>query len=171
MSQFTGLTNGEDAKDSKCLATAFILCGTSMKKFTTMIGAFITQLMKNSDECWFLSTKPYKTGYSCFKFNGQRTSGHRFAYQLIRGPIPDGFQLDHLCRNRACVNPFHLEAVTQKVNLLRGNGICARNARKIVCLRGHPLIGDNLYIRSGGKRDCKQCRRKASSKYQRSLIS
>jgi hypothetical protein len=122
----------------------------------TRIGSFIMQLMKKSDECWTLTTRPYKASYSYFKFKGERVRGHRFAYELIRGPILKGFQLDHICRNRACVNPFHLEEVTAKINILRGNSFAVTNAKKIICLRGHPLAGNNLYIHPNGKsRDCK----------------
>lgn len=136
----------------------------------TRVGSFIFQLMKKSDECWTLTTVPYKNGYSFFKFNKKRVVGHRFAYRLIRGPIPAGLQLDHLCRNRQCVNPFHLEPVTQKENLLRGEGIAAKNARKLICKRGHVLAGENLYLRPDGKgRACKACRCICLSKYQRSL--
>lgn len=73
------------------------------------------------------------------------------------GPIPEGMDLDHTCRNRGCVNPEHLEPVTTQVNTLRGIGPTAENARKTHCKHGHPLEGDNLYVDPEGKRKCRAC--------------
>jgi hypothetical protein len=67
--------------------------------------------------------------------------------------------LDHLCRNRACVNPAHMEPVTNKVNIMRGAGVGAMCALKTTCLRGHPLSGDNLRTRPDGERACRTCQR------------
>jgi hypothetical protein len=77
---------------------------------------------------------------------------------LLVGPIPEGKQLDHLCRNRACINPEHLEPVTAKENILRGESFSAKNARKTHCIHGHELSGDNLRILKHG-RVCLECRR------------
>lgn len=82
---------------------------------------------------------------------------HRFVYEMTVGPIPSGLQLDHLCRNRRCVNPDHLEPVTSRENTLRGDGPTAQNARKSHCHRGHPFSGDNLFVRSDGTRRCRAC--------------
>lgn len=82
---------------------------------------------------------------------------HRVAYEHKNGPIPDGLQIDHLCRNRRCVNPDHLEAVTLRENVLRGEGISARNAKKTHCKRGHALTPDNLRATKDGRRNCKAC--------------
>lgn len=77
---------------------------------------------------------------------------HRLAFELARGPIPKGLQLDHLCRVRACINPAHLEMVTQQTNILRGNGISARNAKKETCPRGH--VYDMVVSRGRWCRTC-----------------
>ena len=77
---------------------------------------------------------------------GRSIQVHRYAYECFVGPIPASLTLDHLCRNRACCNPAHLEAVTHKTNILRGEGGGAINARRTHCKHGHPLAGENLYL-------------------------
>ena len=89
--------------------------------------------------------------------NGKKEEAHRFAYEQAKGPIPEGLQLDHLCRVRCCVNPDHLEPVTNKVNCLRGIGFVAVNARKTHCRKGHPYHGENLLLRPNGYRRCRTC--------------
>ncbi len=102
-----------------------------------------------------------KTGsgrYGKISVGGRSMMVHRLAYQRTRGPIPDGLVIDHLCRNTVCCNPLHLEAVTHRTNILRGEGHTARNARKRYCKRGHPLFGENLRITVNGYRNCQKCR-------------
>src|SRR2546425_867833 len=67
--------------------------------------------------------------------------------------------IDHICRNRACINPSHLRVVTLKQNMLIGIGFCALNAKRTVCPRGHALLGENLYLRRNGWRECRICKR------------
>lgn len=89
-----------------------------------------------------------------------RVLAHRWYFEYKRGPIPKGLHLDHLCRNPICVNPDHLEPVTQRENTLRGVGVAAVHAKKTHCVNGHELSGDNLMIRSNGRwRDCRACKR------------
>lgn len=97
------------------------------------------------DECWPWKGRLQKDGYGRFNIGKTPRFAHRIAWLLLRGAIPTGLQLDHLCRNRCCCNPCHLEPVTQKENILRGNGFAAKNARKTHCPRGHELSGANLY--------------------------
>jgi hypothetical protein len=111
----------------------------------------------DANGCWpWLASR--KWGYGCFSLDGGKVQvrAHRYAYEVLVGPIPSGLQIDHLCRNRACCNPDHLEPVTGAVNNLRGEGIAARNARKTHCLNGHEFTSENTYRVKGG-RACKPC--------------
>lgn len=84
---------------------------------------------------------------------------HRHAYEKEYGPIPDGLVIDHLCRVGLCVNPLHLEAVTNKENILRGYGAPAVNARKTHCHKGHEFSEENTHISPQNRRICKACRK------------
>lgn len=95
-------------------------------------------------------------GHGRVAHEGRLHYAHRLAYEQQVGPVPRGLVLDHLCRNPACVNPAHLEPVSDKENILRGTGAGARNARKTHCVRGHELAGDNLLTCAGGRR-CRAC--------------
>jgi len=105
-------------------------------------------------------------GYGGIEIRGQQCLAHRVVYELLVGPIPEGLELDHLCRNRCCVNPDHLEAVTSKVNVLRGVGISAANAVKTHCVNGHEFTDENTYLHRG-HRHCRKCGREESRTRQR----
>lgn len=116
--------------------------------------------VEKTPTCWLWTAAKTRTGYGRFQFEGKARLAHRMAYELIRGPIPSGLTLDHLCRVRSCVNPAHLEAVPLRVNLLRGMSFVADNARKTTCPKGHPYEGANLYERSSRRnRRCRACGR------------
>lgn len=106
----------------------------------------------------WIGSKEDKMGYGKFVYeNGQYA--HRYSYEYFIGPIPDGMTIDHLCENPSCVNPFHLTLATQRDNILRGNNICARNARKTHCKRGHEFTPENTMLLRGGRRQCRECTR------------
>lgn len=97
-------------------------------------------------------------GYGRMMVGGTHYLAHRMAYELKHGPIPDDLVIDHLCRVRCCVNPDHLEPVSNFENIARGFGIGVKNAEKMSCKHGHPYTPENTYWRPNGKgRDCKQC--------------
>ena len=85
---------------------------------------------------------------------------HRVAYELLIGPIPAGLELDHLCRNRLCVNPAHLEPVTRQTNQHRGASVSGISVRATHCPEGHPYDADNTYVRPNGHRVCRECARR-----------
>lgn len=121
-----------------------------------------------SGECWeWLAGKDIH-GYGKFGPRpGTSVGAHRMAYYLMVGDIPEGMQLDHLCRNRACVNPAHLEPVSPRTNYLRGVGPVAVNHAKEVCDSGHPFTVENTYIRPNGNRMCRECHRAANREFAR----
>lgn len=116
-------------------------------------------------DCWGWSGVRSPSGYSRFdEASGPTVQAHRYAYELLVGPIPDGYQLDHLCRNRWCVNPAHLEPVTQRENLRRGEGWSGVNAQKNACNYGHLFTPANTYTNYVGRR-CRECQRMRAQEY------
>lgn len=117
--------------------------------------------------CWIWIAAKTSRGYGNFTVggrSGRNHTAHRFAYELANGAVADGLDLDHLCRVRACVNPTHLEPVTRRENLLRGETIVARNSAKTHCPHGHEYTPENTYVRDGS-RNCRQCRRQRERAY------
>lgn len=98
-------------------------------------------------------------GYGHLWHAGKMWQAARLSYSLANDGIPDGLVPDHLCRVRACIFPFHLEAVTNRTNLLRGQGFVARFAAQTHCHRGHAFTVENTYLTKRNIRDCKACRR------------
>ena len=113
------------------------------------------------DACWPWIGAMSDNGYGNFWTGEKQDKAHRVSYQLFVGAIPDGADLDHLCRNRGCVRPDHLEPVDRQTNLLRGD----RKSKQANCKRGHPLSGDNvrIYLTPGKgyvTRICRACDRR-----------
>ena len=122
--------------------------------------------------CWIWTGKRRGSGYGGIKINGKDIYTHRFSYEFYRGLIPEGLTIDHLCRTRACANPDHLEAVPNRVNLLRGEGFVAQEARQTKCKHGHPFDLFNTYFRPDGNRDCHICRHEAETRrYRKRQVS
>lgn len=104
--------------------------------------------------CWLWTGSGNGKGYGQVHWSGGNYRAHRLVYEMLRGPIPEGSHIDHLCRVRCCVNPDHLEPVTHQENVRRGSRTTMTH-----CLRGHPLSGRNVHIRPNGNRQCLECRR------------
>lgn len=114
-------------------------------------------------DCWTWKQNFDSDGYGRVQRNGRGTRAHRAVFELLVGPIPEGLQLDHLCRNRPCVNPDHLEPVTCKENLRRSRLTQATlNASKTYCVNGHPFSEANTYVKPNGHRLCRECQRAAN---------
>lgn len=111
----------------------------------------------DADQCWKWTGSHIKRGYGTLYVDGRMRYVHRLAYEMHVGPIGTGLELDHLCRNVGCLNPRHLEPVTHRENLLRGDTITAHNAAATECPRGHPYDADNTYMPPSGGRRCRRC--------------
>jgi len=107
--------------------------------------------------CWLWTGRQTRLGYGVARHAGRPVYAHRFAYEVVVGEIPDGLELDHLCRVPGCVRPDHLEAVPHRVNILRGIAPSAINARKATCVHGHPFDEANTIVRPDGGRACRTC--------------
>lgn len=118
---------------------------------------FVGKYNVTASGCWEWQASLTDGGYGQFFVQGKRWRAHRFAWVLHRGDIPDGTELDHLCRNRRCCNPDHLEPVTRRENQKRGLGPTARNIDATHCVNGHEFNAKNTYVYTSGKRKCLVC--------------
>jgi hypothetical protein len=126
------------------------------------IERFTAKYFVQDDGCWMWIGAKFMTDRSGPYGNFGRTGGrvvraHRFSYEYFKGPIPEGAVIDHTCRKTLCVNPDHLEVVTNRENIIRGIGPTAINAGKLECNNGHELSGNNLIRHKDGRRECRAC--------------
>ncbi len=118
-----------------------------------------------TETCWIWVGYIDKIGYGVFGVNPKSIGrAHRYSYELLVGPIPEGLEIDHVCSNRKCVNPAHLEPVTHIVNVRRSKRIGWNMREKTHCPKGHPLSGDNVY-RHNGRRHCRKCNYENSKRW------
>lgn len=123
---------------------------------------FFRHVTEDGNGCWIYTPVNPVTGYAQFNTVGENRPtelAHRWSYEHFIAPIPEGLEIDHLCGNRACVNPWHLEPVTHRVNALRGVG------SRETCVNGHLYDEENTHIRSNGHRQCRTCRAKTERRF------
>ena len=109
--------------------------------------------VEKTDSCWIW--KAYSDPYGRFYYKNKTVKAHRFAYESLLGKIPEGLETDHLCLNKKCVNPHHLEMVTKEENLRRNKG--RKHKLQTYCINGHKFNEENTYIRPDGHRNCRVC--------------
>lgn len=109
--------------------------------------------VRKSDGCWEWTAGRFEDGYGQFWLDGRPRKAHRVSFEMAGGVIPDGLEIDHLCRNRPCVNPDHLEPVTHQENMIR------RAASITHCPRGHEYTTTSAYVSPRGTRNCRECDR------------
>ena len=150
-------------------AKRFVSCGCIKmelikQKLTKPVDVrFWSKVKKQGDlQCWEWTARRNRAGYGTFKYKNRTVLAHRVVFELLGKSIPSGMYVDHMCRNRACLNPQHLRFVTPEINALENSkGQSAINKSKNFCKNGHPLIEENLMQSKTRliKRQCKICHR------------
>lgn len=121
--------------------------------------------------CWIFHGPLSEMGYARITINYKPIRVHRLMYEHFIGAIPEGLVPDHLCRVRCCVNPWHIEPVTSRINTLRGDGPSARQAQQTHCKRGHEFIPENTYVKRDGARNCRICLRELWKSYRKRRLN
>lgn len=128
------------------------------------LATFLSNI-RRTDSCWLWTGKTNGRGYGKLYYGGRTERAHRLSFKLFRHDIPDELVIDHLCNNKVCVNPEHLDAVTQQVNVGR---YYAAKAPKPVCVNGHAMTYHNTY-QYGNRKICKECKRETTRKWRQKL--
>lgn len=118
--------------------------------------------VSKGDGCWVWTGYIGENGYGRFSVGGRLVNSHRWAYEEAHGPVDPLLVIDHLCRVRECVNPAHLEPVTQQENAARGQ---RAEGRDKACRNGHPRTPENVHVRQDGSRYCSECKRQRDRRY------
>lgn len=126
-------------------------------KPSTSVEDRLNAWIEKCGDCWIWTGETVKGGYGRITVRGVRWLAHRLAYVTWHGPIPDGYEVDHLCRTPPCVNPDHLEAVTGIENIRRSTAPSAHALRTNECVNGHEYTPENTYRQTDGRRYCRQC--------------
>lgn len=131
------------------------------------LNAFLSRIHRDENGCYlWYGANDGSQGYGRFYSGDKYRSAHVLSYEWTIGGVPAGMQIDHLCRNPGCVNPDHLEAVTCRENLLRGQTHAAINAAKTACPRGH-VYDTIIHAASGDRRTCSICQRERNRVWMR----
>lgn len=128
---------------------------------------FMRHITLGNNDCWNWTAYKHR-GYAYLRVNGRTQRAARYFYKTLIGEIPDGLELDHLCRNKVCVNPDHLEPVSHRENVLRGIGPTAENAKRVACKYGHALADHNLIMAKRHRaRRCRICKNAIQSAWKK----
>lgn len=134
---------------------------SALERFTLLTNK-ISDIFGENDvyptECWQWIGGKHQNGYGVFYVKNKQILAHRWSYEHFKEPIPENLVIDHLCRNRACVNPEHMEIVTTRENAIRGIGPSAINAKRTKCTHGHEFTKENTYVNPSGTRECRTCK-------------
>ena len=135
-----------------------------------VLARFMAKVRVLENGCHEWTGAKIRCGYGIFALTKKRHPvAHRFIYEALVGEIPAGLVIDHVCNNRACVNPAHLRPASHRENILRGNGIASMYAARTHCKNGHELAGSNLAIGKDGYRTCRICRNKRGAEQNRAF--
>lgn len=142
-----------------------VRCSLLARPKTPLLTRALSKIEYMTDGCWRWTDCLHYSGYGRITVDGKVRYAHRVVYELLIGPIPDDLELDHLCRNRACVNPQHLEPVPHRENVIRGVHPLAQIHRSGYCKNGHPINVETRHVFADGSfGSCKLCRKERRQK-------